>query len=173
MSLPKLNKRQWTIAVLFLMTLVAVTFAPPKEDEQLVGARGKKAIHMVEGSEVEVQPRVMQSLYHLDKSRSWVVDKSEDLFPSKVKPLPPAPVLPPPLPPPVPAAPPLPFVYLGQVVENGKLTVFVSKQEKTYIFKGGEVVEGAYRLDKIEPTQLVFTYLPMGVEQAMKIGGKE
>jgi hypothetical protein len=79
----------------------------------------------------------------------------------------------PPPPPPPPQAPPLPFAYLGKQQKNGKWTVFLSNQERTYIVMEGMVIESAYRIEKITPPILSVTYLPLQQLQTLTIGATE
>lgn len=86
---------------------------------------------------------------------------------------PPPPPPPPPAPPPPPQAPPLPFAFLGKQLEEGKWIVFLSNQERTYVAKEGAVLETAYRVEKIVPPTLSFTYLPLQQQQTLAIGSAE
>lgn len=72
--------------------------------------------------------------------------------------------------PPPPAAPPLPFTYLGKLVEEGVLTVFLTRQDRNYVIKAGDVIDGTYRVDTINPSTLTLTYLPLDIKQSMSLG---
>ncbi|HET8745251.1 MAG TPA: hypothetical protein VFM98_06585 [Ramlibacter sp.] len=76
---------------------------------------------------------------------------------------------PPPPPPPPPAAPPLPFSFLGRL-DDGKPKVFLQRGERLYAVAVGDVIDGQYRLERIEANQLLLTYLPMNVKQTITIG---
>lgn len=172
--LAKLKQRQlWLISALVL-TLLAAYFAPPKPEEELVEAKKARSAKITEGDS-QFDGVIEKNTEQWIKKRVWDTEKSHNLFSSKIKPLPPPIVLAPqvPLPPPKPIAPPLPFVYIGKVIEEGKLTVFISKQQQNYLLKGGEVIEGTYRVDKVESGRLVLTYLPLETEQVMTFGGKD
>jgi hypothetical protein len=69
-----------------------------------------------------------------------------------------------------PAAPPLPFAYMGKVVDDGIETVFLTRQDKNYAVKTGETIDGVYRLEKIEPSSVTFTYLPLRQRQRLATG---
>ena len=172
--LGKLNQRQLLLTFALVATLLAAFFAPPKPEEELVEAKKVRSAKIADG-ESQVDATVKKNTEQWIKKRVWITEKSHNLFPSKIKPLPPPIVFAPQvlLPPPKPTAPPLPFVYIGKVIEEGKPTVFVSKQQQNYLLKGGEVIEGTYRVDKVESGRLVFTYLPLETEQVMTFGGKD
>lgn len=72
----------------------------------------------------------------------------------------------------VPVAPPLPFVYVGRVLdeETGKRVVYLSKDGVPYVVTEGEVIEGMYRVDAVSDTELTLVYLPLNVKQKIIIG---
>jgi len=57
-------------------------------------------------------------------------------------------------------APAMPFRYIGKMIDNGKLAVFLQKGNDSYTAMEGERV-GDYRIDKITESEIRFTYLPM------------
>ena len=56
--------------------------------------------------------------------------------------------------------PVLPFRYIGKMIDNGQLAVFLQKGDESYTAMEGERV-GDYRIDKITENEIRFTYLPM------------
>ena len=46
----------------------------------------------------------------------------------------------PPPPPPSPQAPPLPFSYMGKLIEGGKTTAFLTKEDRNYIVRPGDTL---------------------------------
>lgn len=74
-------------------------------------------------------------------------------------------------PPAAPQAPELPFKYLGKVIEDGKLSVFLSRGDDSYSLQSGKrhKLDDQYRVDKVTETQVVFTYLPMKTQQTLDI----
>ena len=67
-----------------------------------------------------------------------------------------------------PEAPALPFRYIGRVLDNGKLAVFLQNGADSYTVTEGERV-GDYRVDKITEAEIRFTYLPMKTKQALPL----
>ena len=90
-----------------------------------------------------------------------------DPFVAKLPPPPPPAAA---LPPPAPQAPALPFVFFGRMVDNDGTVLFLSKQDQSYSVKLNSVLEHDYRVDKIEKDQVVFTYLPLNIQQTLYIG---
>ena len=97
-----------------------------------------------------------------------------ELFAVKSWALPPPPPPPPPPPqaapaPVAPSAPPLPFVFMGRMTEEDRVSVFLVKDERAYIAAVGDVIEGTYRLEKIEPRQVTLLYLPLDMVQTLAL----
>ena len=74
------------------------------------------------------------------------------------------------LPPPPPQAPPLPFAYLGKLVEDTTTTVFLARQDRNYIVRAGDTIDGTYRVERIGDDGLVLTYLPLKIQQTLPLG---
>jgi len=61
-----------------------------------------------------------------------------------------------------PEAPPLPFRYIGHLVEDGKTYVFLAHGEEAITTQTGQKLAGNdWRLDKITEQEVVLTYLPL------------
>jgi hypothetical protein len=67
-----------------------------------------------------------------------------------------------------PAAPPLPFVYLGKLVDGGKTTVFVGRGEDHYSVEAGSEID-QYRVEHVTETQVTFVYRPLGIHQVLDV----
>ena len=65
-------------------------------------------------------------------------------------------------------APALPFRYIGKMIDNGQLAVFLQKGNESYTAMEGERV-GDYRIDKITENEIRFTYLPMKTKQTLPL----
>lgn len=74
------------------------------------------------------------------------------------------------LPPPPPQAPPLPYTYVGKIMEGSQVIVFLAKQDRNYVVKQGETIDGVYRIDEIKGGTMVLTYLPLDQKQSLAIG---
>ena len=72
---------------------------------------------------------------------------------------------------PKPKAPPLPFAYMGSFrEESGMPIVYLVANNRTFVVRAGDIIDDAYRVDKITSDEVVFTYLPMSQEQTLSIG---
>jgi hypothetical protein len=69
-----------------------------------------------------------------------------------------------------PKAPPWPYAYLGQQSSQGEWWVYLTLGEETRVAKKDQVLDGKYRIDRIEPPLLSVTYLPLNEVQTVNIG---
>jgi hypothetical protein len=69
-----------------------------------------------------------------------------------------------------PKAPPWPYAYLGQQSSQGTRWVYLTLGEDTRVVQKGQVLDGKYRIDRIEPPLLWVTYLPLNEVQTVNIG---
>lgn len=88
-----------------------------------------------------------------------------NLFPSQTWQPPP----PPPSRPKPPEAPPLPYTYLGQLAEEGGITLFLGRQQRTLIVRAGDILDGSYRIDAVTPQRALITYLPLDIQQSLNL----
>jgi hypothetical protein len=72
---------------------------------------------------------------------------------------------------PAPTAPPLPFKYLGKLMDHGVVTAFVSQGALTHLLHKGDVL-AEYRVEKITPIDVTFVYLPLNERQRLPIGSE-
>jgi hypothetical protein len=75
-------------------------------------------------------------------------------------------------PPPPPQAPPLPFAYVGRLVEDRDTTVFLASGERNLIVRPGEVIDNVYKLEEVGERALVLTYLPLSQRQTLPTGSE-
>jgi hypothetical protein len=66
--------------------------------------------------------------------------------------------------------PPLPFAYMGKIIDDGKLTIFLTRDDKTYAISAGETIDNEYKVNSISPQRVEFTYIPLGQKQTMMTG---
>ena len=80
---------------------------------------------------------------------------------------------PPPPPPPPPQAPPLPFTYMGKLIEDGRIVVFLTQGDRNHIVRQGDTIDGTYRVDAVTEQRLALTYLPLKQKQELAFGGAQ
>jgi Tfp pilus assembly protein PilP len=69
-----------------------------------------------------------------------------------------------------PRAPPLPFQFFGRMVENGTTMVFLNRQDDVFAVKAGDTIGSTYRVEEINGSEIVLTYLPLKQRQTLPIG---
>jgi hypothetical protein len=67
-----------------------------------------------------------------------------------------------------PTAPPLPFKYLGRMIDGDKLEIFLEQGQEFIAVEPGQRI-GDYRVDKVTEEQIVFTYLPLKTRQTLAL----
>jgi len=67
-----------------------------------------------------------------------------------------------------PTAPPLPFRYLGKLLDGGKLAVFLAHGQESLAVAAGDTI-GEYRVDAVTETEVTFTYLPLKMKQSLPL----
>jgi hypothetical protein len=65
--------------------------------------------------------------------------------------------------------PQLPFTYLGKMIEDGQLAVFLGRGERSYSVRSGGKLDDEYRVDKVSEKSVTFTYLPTKTRQTLEI----
>ncbi len=70
---------------------------------------------------------------------------------------------------PPPAPPPLPFTYLGKWQENGQDVLFLAQGNRVLPVRQGETHHG-WRLDQVKDDAMTFTYVPLAMQQTLRIG---
>jgi hypothetical protein len=66
--------------------------------------------------------------------------------------------------------PRLPLKYLGKMVDNNGISIFILHGDALHIVQQGGSIDNMYRLDSITDQLLIWTYLPLNLSQEMKIG---
>ncbi len=70
-----------------------------------------------------------------------------------------------------PPAPPLPYRYIGRVVQNGKSEVLLLRGGMLHSIGEGDEIDGEYRVERISGAVIQFTYLPAGSKQQLDVSG--
>lgn len=170
-----MNKRHFVLSGALVLTIVAAIFAPPPKETDVVGADDSRRDSSVATAQDALSNMKKGEQDRFVEKRPWHIQAGNNLFDVQQKvvqqkgvmlkqkrlltPKPTKPVV-----------PPLPFTYIGKVIEDGQVTVFLEKQKRNYLVRGGEVIDGTYRVDKVETTKVVLTYLPLEEQQMVIFG---
>jgi len=68
-----------------------------------------------------------------------------------------------------PAAPPLPFAYLGKMIDGDKTTVFVSRGPDHYSAEPGLTIDDTYKVEQVTETAVTFVYIPSRTRQVLPV----
>lgn len=165
------RKQRWIVLIILLgLTLSAAAWVSQEDGaaEPVRAARPVPAQSVAPPDRDKTEAATDLKLNKLQREPKDEV--TADLFEAKSWYVPPPP--PKPLPPPPPSAPPLPFVYMGKLIEDGHLTVFLTKQELNYVVKAGDTLEGMYKVEEVTPRMMTLVYLPLNIKQTLMIGGE-
>lgn len=160
------NQRRWLLGGALALTLSAVAAIQGEDetDSSLVQAGTAKARQNTPKGEVDVERTESNTLLKMNRQR--LPKNEKDMFAGKSWFVPP--------PPPkaeLPTAPPLPFVYMGKLAEEGeKMVILLTKQNRSYQVREGDVLDNTYRVDEVQPPVMTLTYLPLNIKQTIQIG---
>ncbi len=69
--------------------------------------------------------------------------------------------------PPPPSAPPMPFIFVGRMIDGNEVVLFLTRSNTPYIARTNDVLDGSYRVGKIGDDNAELTYLPMNIQQTL------
>ena len=69
----------------------------------------------------------------------------------------------------LPQAPPLPFRYVGRLVQNGRTEVLLMRGALLHSITEGDEIDGEYRVERITGATIRFIYLPARVAQSLDL----
>lgn len=70
-------------------------------------------------------------------------------------------------PPPAPQAPPLPYTLIGRLDDGGQVMALLAGPTRTLSARSGDVLDGQWRIDSIQPNAVTLTWLPANVIQIL------
>jgi hypothetical protein len=162
------KKLLWAVAV---AGTVAAVFSVSESDTETVAPVARERHTTADARPTASAAKATKASRQLrmsDLKTRGLGDMTTDLFASKSWYVPPPP--PPPAPPPKPVAPPLPFTFIGRMIEEGQTAVFVSIQDRNQVLRVGDVIQNVWRVDSIDPTNMKLTYLPLNENKYLALG---
>jgi len=72
---------------------------------------------------------------------------------------------------PVPRAPPVPYAYVGKGRDARGRFAVLSRDDRVYVVRITEVVEGDYRVESIGEDRVLLTYLALGTPETLLLSG--
>ena len=145
-------------------TLAAVWWTSTLEQEADSPAAGGRAEAPRRARPAAGTASSSATLAALEAARPALPEQSGLFHPHSLQPPPPSP---PPASPPKPHAPPLPFRFVGALEEGGDRAVFLLEGTQVLMVRAGEQLGSQYRVERITPTSVEFTYLPLKERQIL------
>jgi hypothetical protein len=72
----------------------------------------------------------------------------------------------------VPMPPPLPFTYIGQMIEDGRSKVFLQEGSTLHAVVEGDLLGRSYQVLGIESNRINLLYLPLNMTQTISVGNR-
>jgi len=69
---------------------------------------------------------------------------------------------------PVVVAPPLPYRFAGQFYRESGVELYVARGEEIFPVKEGDTLDGQYKVDSVNATEVTFVHLPSGTRQTLQ-----
>lgn len=155
-----IGRRQAVLALALAATLGAVWWASTLEQED--AADSAPAARRSEARPSRPAAAPAPSLASLEAPRPALAEPPALFQPRSLQPPPP-----PPPPAPKPQAPALPFRFVGAVEEGGERAVFLLEGTQVRMVRAGEQLGSQYRVERITPAFIEFTYLPLNQRQTL------
>jgi hypothetical protein len=161
-----IKQRRLLLGVALALTVAAVAATEGKDqsDSTVVQPDQVKTRHLQQKGRTESELASNVSLAKLN--RQLLPEDVKDMFAGKswyVAPPPPKPA--------PPSAPPLPFVYMGKLAEEGeKVVILLTKENRSYEVREGDILDNIYRVDEVRAPVMILTYLPLNIKQTIQIG---
>jgi hypothetical protein len=68
-----------------------------------------------------------------------------------------------------PVAPPLPYRYIGKLIEDGRLEVILLRGAEQFTVAAAGPLDAEYRVDEVNEKRIAFTYLPLNASHILEI----
>ncbi len=68
-----------------------------------------------------------------------------------------------------PLVPPLPFSYLGRLIEGETTKVFIARGTDHYSAEAGLIIDDIYKVEGVSGTAVTFVFLPSGTRQVLAL----
>jgi hypothetical protein len=98
-----------------------------------------------------------------------LAESSAPLFSSHSWQPPPPKVIAKPAPPPAPMAPPVPYRFVGRMLQDGQLSVFLANGDSVITAKQGDTIDGVYRVESVGEHEIALMYLPLKQRQTIAV----
>lgn len=70
---------------------------------------------------------------------------------------------------PAPTAPTVPFRFVGRMLQDGHVSVFLGNADSVITAKQGDTIDGTYRVESISETEIALIYMPLKQRQTIQV----
>ncbi len=160
--------RKWWLGAALLATVAAALLVEPGDDDVIPARAARKpSAERVPANAADAgAPKQRSDAAVISLRRGEYASEADNPFPSHSWQPPP----PPPPKPPAPSAPPLPFTYVGKLLDGDKTLVFLAQQQRNLVVRQGDTIDNLYRVEQVTPNSVEFVYLPLKQKQSMTFG---
>lgn len=162
-------KRWVVIGGLLILTLWLVWAAPivDEEDYTVVNPiRSSTSVNNEKGITVQENIFSMQPRHVANEKAFDIFNTQKKTVLARVKPIVRVRSDPEPAKPKVPN---LPFTYIGKLVENNRVKIFLMKGQALHIVSQGDKIGRNYKLTHVNKQQIRFLYLPLSITQVINL----
>lgn len=158
------HMKHWLLAGALAITLLLVWKAPPPQDaDNLVQPR--RSTETGAAAAVGAAPAQFALVARAPAAEAYV-----DLFAPRVVKL--ARATAPHVEPAKPMPPPLPFTFVGKMVEEGRPKVFLQEGDTMHAVAEGDLIGRGYKVLGIENGRINLLYLPLDMTQTISVGNR-
>ena len=68
-----------------------------------------------------------------------------------------------------PVVPPMPYRFAGKLMQDGRLQVYLSRDDSAIAVKEGDTLDGIYRVESIGETRITLVYLPLKHKESIPV----
>jgi hypothetical protein len=174
-----LKSKRILLAIVFVITLIAAYLAPKREEKIALPAKRSTASadFVVQETEISKKESVQKSNFNeilklKNRNRLDIMEGSSSFLAAKQWSPPPArivPVVTQPVPVQIPQAPVLPFQVIGQLIEDGKVSIFLKYNAQNLVVHVGDTIADTYKVEGLNGSILTLLYLPLNQRQTLEL----
>lgn len=163
--MPSPDFRRWLLLGGALGGTLLLVWQSPVEEEPVALVQPRRSAALPAGGGAVPQPAPFALAARAPAAEEYI-----DLFAPRVSraerqlATPVAPVMPMP--------PPLPFIYIGQMIEDGRTKVFLQEGSTLHAVTAGDMLGRSYQVLGIESNRINLLYLPLNMTQTISVGNR-
>ncbi len=150
-----------------LLGMGAWVIADAVEDKSTVRAAPDRPTTAASVRATTTEPQGEQSTFALPERA--LAESRAPLFSSHSWQPPPPKVVARPAPPPPPTAPPVPFRFVGRMLQDGHVSLFLANGDAVLTAKQGDTIQGVYQVESVGENEIAVIYMPLKQRQTIAV----